>query len=70
MLRQISPLFENLASSTLGHCSLVMGRDEVRILIIRIYFRIFYEMETRIIDLNIRIFEILKICHFHYEIRF
>ena len=39
-------------------------RDEIRIIIIRIYSRIFTEMKIRIINLNIRIFERLLICHF------
>ena len=44
--------------------------DEIGIIIIRIYSGIFTEMKIRIINLNIRIFERLLICHFLPKIGF
>ena len=57
---------------TLGrtHRIIIFSRDEIGIKTIRMNSRIFTEMKIRIINLNIRIFEVLLICTFSPELRF
>ena len=57
---------------TLGrtHRIIIFSRDEIGIKTIRMNSRIFTEMKIRIINLNIRIFERLLICHFPPKIGF